>query len=143
MATRIFDVTTYMAFEYFTDEDVTFLAITDEHKECWINIKNKELIMSQLQSETITIPLIDKATKSMQALYDYIMDRDTSLIVEVDDDIAEYCMKRANVSLKQFFDEIKADIEKFALDDCIDMENNNECYFLVFRNLCEKFSRLY
>jgi hypothetical protein len=144
MATKIFDIITYNAFEYFTDEDVFLIGITDNERECWINANNKELIMSQLQSETITIPALEKATKSMQALYNYIMDFDCGLNIEVDDDMATHCMKEAGVkSLKNFFDEIKADVEKFGLDDCIDMENNVGCYYIVYGNIREKFSRLY
>lgn len=139
MATRIFDVDSFSGM-YYGSEDINYIGITDGKNRCYINAEHKELLMSQLQSETITIPNINKATKSMRELFKYFLD-DCPLTLTVDDDIISFCMAEAGIkSKKQFFNEIKSDIEKFGLDDVIEFSNDD---FTLYEDFREKFSFKY
>lgn len=139
MATRIFDVDSFDGM-YYGSEDINFIGITDGENQCYINAEHKELLMSQLQSETITIPNINKATKSIQELFKYFLDG-CPLTLTVDDDIISFCMDEAEIkSRKEFFSEIKSDIKKFGLDDVIEFSNDD---FTLYEDFREKFSFKY
>lgn len=136
MATQIISADTFNDIDY---EEVIYLNIIDGNRQCWVNAENKELLMSQLQSETITIPSINKATKSMQELFMNFLD--CGLTVDINDGDITFCMEEAGIkSKKQFFSEIKSDIEKFGLDDVIEFSNGDITIYGDFR---EKFSFKY
>lgn len=139
MATRIFDVNSFDGM-YYNSEDINYIGITDGKNQCYINAEHKELLMSQLQSETITIPNINKATKSMREIFKYFSDL-CMLTLTVDEDIISFCMDEAKIkSKKQFFNEIKSDIEKFDLDDVIELSDDD---FTLYEDFREKFSFKY
>lgn len=138
MATQIISADVFNGIDY---EEVIYLNITDGNRQCWINAEHKGLLMSQLQSETITIPYIHKATKSMQALFMYFISCGTLDLPMTNDDIT-FCMEEAgiNKSIKQFFDEIKSDIERFGLSDVLDFDGDD---IMIYADFYEKFSFMY
>ena len=136
MATQIISADSYNDINY---EEVIYLNITDGNQQCFVNAEHKGLLMSQLQSETITIPALEKATKSTQALFMYFLD--CGLTLDVDGDVILVCMEEAGIkSRKEFFCEIKSDIEKFGLDDVLEFNGDDIIAYGDFR---EKFSFKY
>lgn len=136
MATQIISADSYNDIDY---EEVIYINITDGNQQCFVNAEHKGLLMSQLQSETIIIPALEKATKSIQALFMYFLD--CGLTVDIIGEDITFCMEEAGIkSKKQFFSEIKSDIEKFGLDDVIEFSDGAITIYGDFR---EKFSFMY
>ena len=129
-----------------------YISITDNKNRCYVNVKHKELLLSQLQSEIITIPNINKTTKAMRELFIYFLGCELNL--EVNDDIVSFLMEEADIkSRKEFFNEIKSDIKKFGLDDVLkvdterfdldDILDYSDGNITVYGDFREKFSYRY